>query len=359
MKKTPKYQKVAQELKQHILQNLSLNDRIPVEEDLEKQFGVSRITIRQAVALLISEGWLNRQQGRGTFVARDIGDADSDRAIKRITLITRFTASTGLQVPYFNHILEGVIKECETQKIDLNILLFDHREKDLIYRIKKSESDALIIMNEAHIPELENLNIPTVGLCHFSDKIHFDYINNDDEAGSLIGIKYLLDLGVKDIAILTDTSNPAGLQHRLEGVYNAELLYGISINRNRIISIPFSPNQNSVDYGFTCMQTFLKKNKKLPQAIFALSDQFAMGALSALQQNGIACPDDILLLGYENIELSKYTSPPLSTIAVNMDLIGKTGVRRIIQRKNNPGLPFSRMNLPNSLLIRETTEKKS
>ncbi|MDL1163578.1 substrate-binding domain-containing protein, partial [Yersinia pestis] len=99
----------------------------------------------------------------------------------------------------------------------------------------------------------------------------------------------------------------------------------------------------------------LCKTKNSPTAFFAGSDLMAMAALNGLYNNGISVPNEVAVIGLSNIEVSKYSNPPLSTIDVPTKEIGMVAVDNLIDRMNGNHLLPKKVILPTRLVVRSST----
>ena len=102
------------------------------------------------------------------------------------------------------------------------------------------------------------------------------------------------------------------------------------------------------------MMCSLIETEKLPSAVFAASDPIAMGALKALQEHGISVPEEISIIGFDDISISGFTSPPLTTVhapAYHMGKYGASLIHHIIRNQTGPAMKIL---LPCSLTLRES-----
>lgn len=115
----------------------------------------------------------------------------------------------------------------------------------------------------------------------------------------------------------------------------------------------------SIESGFTMMNELIQKNM-VPSALFAASDPIAIGALRALSQNGIRVPEDISIIGFDNIETANYTSPPLTTIFAPTFDMGYMGARMLFDAfKRNENIAPIRIQMPCFLIERESCKKRN
>jgi LacI family transcriptional regulator len=96
-----------------------------------------------------------------------------------------------------------------------------------------------------------------------------------------------------------------------------------------------------------------------PTAIFACNDLMAIGAVRAITEAGMRVPEDISLVGFDNIELVSYTNPPLTTVAQPIQETGQMAVNFLVERIREPSLNFRRVILPTSLIVRNSSQEKT
>lgn len=114
----------------------------------------------------------------------------------------------------------------------------------------------------------------------------------------------------------------------------------------------------SIESGFTMMNELIQ-NKKVPTAIFAASDPIAIGALRALTQNGYQVPQDVSIIGFDNIDTANYTSPPLTTIFAPTFDMGYMGARMLFDSfRRNENISPIRVQMPCFLIERESCAKR-
>lgn len=136
----------------------------------------------------------------------------------------------------------------------------------------------------------------------------------------------------------------------MKGYLKAHKVNQIPVNKNYIVKSKFSPN---VGYYMT-----IELLEKFPEvtAIFAYNDVIAIGAYMAINQKGLKIPDDISIIGYDDIEMASIISPRLTTVAQPFYDMGKTAAELIIKRiKEDTSSTPQVILLPTKLIIREST----
>ena len=126
---------------------------------------------------------------------------------------------------------------------------------------------------------------------------------------------------------------------------------GVPVNENFVLRGDFHAPS-----GYSAALKLLQQVPR-PTAIFVCNDMMAIGALRAAAELGLAIPEQVAVVGFDNIELASYTSPPLSTVAQPTQEIGQLSIKLILERINNPTLPPRQNILPTRLVIRESSKR--
>ncbi len=168
--------------------------------------------------------------------------------------------------------------------------------------------------------ELEDLPLVVAYALAKDDRIPSVII--DDEKGGYDVTKYLLSLGHKNVVLLAGVHENLHTQKRLAGYQKALYEYKILYDPSKV----FYGNwvrQSGYDGARTLMQFD-------PDAIFCMNDFMAAGAIDYLREKGISVPEDISIIGFDDVELSAYTSPALTTNRINHDSIGRLAAQKMI-----------------------------
>lgn len=137
----------------------------------------------------------------------------------------------------------------------------------------------------------------------------------DDKLGGYLATRHLLDLGHRRIGVIAGPSYASSARGRVEGCGEALREAGIALDPAYVI-----PSTFGIDSGSEAVQTLMQLEKR-PTAIFAVNDNTAIGALSALARLGLSAPDDVSLVGYNDIPIVSYLPTPLTTLRVPFDQI--------------------------------------
>lgn len=167
----------------------------------------------------------------------------------------------------------------------------------------------------------------------------------DDEVGGYLAVRHLIDLGHRDIAVVTGPDFTSSGKARLAGARRAMEEAGINAPDKWLIAAGYG-----IENGYTTGETLLGASHR-PTAIFAANDNIAMGVMAAAHHNGITIPDDLALVGYNDTPLSARLPTPLSSVHVPLDQIAATAIDLIV----NPGTePLIRRSMP-TLIPRQSS----
>ena len=167
----------------------------------------------------------------------------------------------------------------------------------------------------------------------------------DDEVGGYLAVRHLIDLGHRDIAVVTGPAFTSTGTARLAGARRAMEEAGINPPDKWLIAAGYG-----IENGYTAGETLLAADRR-PTAIFAANDNIAMGVMAAAHRGGITIPDDLALVGYNDTPLSARLPTPLSSVRVPLDQIAATAIDLII----NPGTePLIRRSMP-TLIPRQSS----
>ncbi len=258
---------------------------------------------------------------------------------------------------YFSEVLRSL--EAEASSAGYNVLL-RHTEPE-------SEDQALAVQNWINqnvdgfifnspmiTPEFQEqvnkLNCPCVLLHIKNPDCKCDVIRVNDEEISKTAVQYLIDLGHQRIACI------AGITYEFHTASDRKQGYEKAL---QMVSIPvrneyFITTDYSIQEGYDSFIELMKLPER-PTAIFTYSDQLALGALRAAADLGLSVPQDVSIMGFDDIKMASFCTPRLTTLFQDKDITGKMAIRQILKHIQNPELPPEIIEVPSRLIIREST----
>lgn len=254
--------------------------------------------------------------------------------------------------PFFSTIMQSM----EQHKPDYVDLFFlstsgDHLEQNIKHLVERG-MDGLVIARLIDQPEsmndyLERHNVPYVVLDQSEDNGYTDIIRTDEQTGGALAAKHLISLNHQQIAIVEPYEMMSNMQARVKGFEDYCRLHDIEIPLKIKTELSPSGGKQIVNQIIDSQVT----------AVFAINDEMAIGIIRGLRECGKAVPEDISIVGYDNISFSQYMTPALTTVAQPISLIGETALRLIVRKITNTAQGVEHIELPNELVVRETTKQ--
>jgi len=231
------------------------------------------------------------------------------------------------------------------------------KQSNYINTLIAKQVDGVIFMaTGGEMDDLQSLlrnKIPVVVADRYVPLEFADVVLLDNETAGYEATKYLLDLGHECIGCITGPNHLSPSMKRVEGYKRALEERHIAYKPELIRAGNFR-----FDSGMSEMTELLKSTCR-PSAVFVLNDMMAIGAIAAIRKAGLAIPDDISVIGFDDIELAAITTPSLTTIAQPFDEIAEQIIHLLIEKiQGNRTDGHKRISLKAELIVRESTSVK-
>ncbi|ADL08508.1 LacI family DNA-binding transcriptional regulator [Thermosediminibacter oceani] len=331
---------------------------MPTIEDIARLANVSIATVSRVFNNKPDVSEKTRE--RVLKIARELGYEPSMPAR---SLIKGKTRTVGLIVPdisnpYYSEIVRGIEDTCHSLRYNVILCNADNkREKEFEYIdiLKNRWVDGVIFhcdyFSEEHYEAFSRKKIPVV-LAGRATVYDVPYVTIDNFKAAFDAVNYLISLGHERIGIihgpLDGMKETIDSVDRLMGYKKALSEAGLKIYNELIAEGDFKAKG-----GYEAARKILEAGVK-PTAIFAVSDIMAIGALNAVFDFGLKCPDDVSVVGFDNIDLSEMTRPPLTTVAQPMYNIGAVAAEILINLINGESVERKQIILEHKLVIRSS-----
>ncbi|HEX2909521.1 MAG TPA: GntR family transcriptional regulator [Chloroflexia bacterium] len=328
---------------------------LPSEIELAREHQISRNTVRQAMSVLVQEGLLERVRGRGTFV-REVTKLKtfSSASEKRIGVVLMYVADQ-LNM----ELLKGIEQAAKSRGYQVS---FAFSEEDAsqqtrnIERLCQDRVAGLIIFplsNEADnaaIARLQETKIPLILIDRYLSNRVTDYVVVDNFGGGYRATQHLLILGHTRIGFVGGNYfQTSSVQDRWQGYRAALLDYNLPYDQNLVSTFPAS-TENEDGEAYLAYLSRLDR----PGAVFISTDMQVPAFYKAARQCGLRIPEDLAVVGFDDLSFASYLMPPLTTVAQPRVEMGFRAAHLLITKIENDSEPLSQVVLPTNLVIRES-----
>jgi DNA-binding LacI/PurR family transcriptional regulator len=339
--------------------SLPAGARLPTELELAAEHQISRGTVRQAMSALVNEGLLERVRGRGTFVRPllPIASPVPRAAERRIGLVLAHSSGSQLDLD----ILIGVEHAAKSRGYQVSFAYAEESLEELdrdITRLRADKIAGMIIFPVSDATYDESIwrlaadRVPFVLVDRYFPDLDSDYVVADNLGGGYRATEHLLILGHRRVGFVYSSKGTlltTSVRDRWQGYRRALLEYGQHYDEQLVFQWPDRSNADSVG---TSDQLLLREGR--PTAIFAVSDSVALELLQAAQRVGLRVPEDLALVGFDDLSFAAHLSPPLTTVAQPRMDLGLRAGHLLINRIEGQGNLPRHIELPTSLIVRES-----
>lgn len=326
-------------------------------EDIAQMSGVSRSTVSRVING--DPGVSDRTRKKVLDLIQNIGFqpnlAARGLAAGR-TRVIGLVIPTGLTAifsdPYFPLVIQGVSAACNAREYSVMLWLAEpeYERRTISQVLYNGLIDGVIVssmlMDDPLIERLLESQRPfiTIGR-HPSDNRH-NFVDADNRSGAYQGVSYILHTGRRRVAMITGPSNTIAGRDRLQGYQDALRGRGLELQPELVVEGEFSDIS-----GYLAMKRLLAQR---PDAVFVASDAMAIAAMRAIQEEGLGIPDDIAVVGFDDIPNAATSTPPLTTVRQPIQKTGSVAAEMLIERIENPETQPCRIILPTELVIRSS-----
>ncbi|MBU4200663.1 MAG: GntR family transcriptional regulator [Verrucomicrobia bacterium] len=327
---------------------LPVDVRIPSENELSRKYKISRMSARQAITNLVARNLLYRIAGKGTFVA----DWKDSTQSSIIGLVLNNVAN-----PFFAQLTKTIQKKAAESGYDVicyanNHLLEESRAIDML--INRGIAGVVLVPSqdsgeENLVGKLDNKKIPFVYLNRILKKPEADFVISNNADGAKQAMEYLFSLGHTRIGFVAAFPYTSAVSERIDG-YNS-FMKKRNLSERPAVQISSCLNDKG---GYDAGNTILSSPRR-PTAIFCANDITAVGVMKAARELRINVPEELSIVGYDDIELAGHLSPPLTTISQQLEQMAESAIDILMTkiRGKHTG-EITKMVLHPKLVVRES-----
>ena len=356
-----RYAEIAGKLRKGIMSGAYADD-FPSERSLMEKFDVSHSTIRRAFSELEKEGLLSREHGRGTFVNKP-GRVGNKRTMALAFIVPERTMRKKDDLsgrgkswtkrnddalgPFYINVFCGAM--LEAQRHGYNLIL-DTRPENIFpmsgMKTRKADAILAVVPDEHELFKKISEFIPVIMVGHDFPGENFPAVFFDDLEGAFNAVGHLIKSGHRRIACWNEQGGNFSFYQRLCGYRKALETSGIKLDNKLELS---ALDENILQK--------LLGSANPPSAIFCQNDDTALRLLHMCHRIGCRVPDDLSVVGFDNLDYTDISHPPLTTVDVPKEEIGRLAVRKAVSYINGELKPEQfREKIPMQLIVRESTK---
>lgn len=323
--------------------------------DVAKAAGVSRQTVSRAMNGKAEISPATKE--RVMQAVRELG-YQPNRVAQ--SMVTRRTFTVGLVFPdilnpFFPEVARGVQDTAREQRYNVFLCNTDDNPKieaEVLQSLTAQPVDGIIILgsclSDKDLLDFANSYKPIVITNRIIDHPNISRIIVDNVTGGSLAASHLIEQGHTSLGIITNHNIDLATTRRMQGFRTTVEGHELELPAAHI-----AINAPVIEGGYAAAMELIGKSPHLT-SIFAYNDLMALGALRACHDMGLSVPDDIALIGFDDIHLTSISSPSLTTVRVDKYALGMAAMNRLLAMMAQPETQFSDENLPMSLVRRES-----
>lgn len=330
--------------------------------DVAEAAGVSRTTVSFVLNNIANSNIAEATRQRVLQVARELDYAPNTQALNLVTgrtmmiaLVVRKTTHQLAGDAFLASVIEGAMQAIEPHGYHLMIHAAQANRANSTYRqlVRTRKVDGLLIsspmVRDPEVRLLHDEGTPIV-LQGASDADDIATVDVDNERGAYEAVRHLIELGHRRIGHISNAPFAyAASQQRAAGYRKALAEAKIAFDATLVQQGDFTDES-----GYAPMEALLDLDAP-PTAVFIGSDTVALGALDAARQRGVCVPDDLSVIGFDNLPVGKYVQPPLTTVHLPALELGRQAGNLVLSLIRGEHLPHLKVSLPTRLIVRGST----
>ena len=291
--------------------------------------------------------------------AQDLGYYEENHIRKVKFVMFKRDGSVVEDSPFFIQLISGAEQECRACGMEMQLCNLDKRDpgyKEQAKWIMNDKASAVVLlgteMMDSDIDLIRGMTCPFIVIDYWKEDMSFDamLINNADSAR--MATEYLIANGHKEIGYLQGKFRIKPFRSRSAGYQTALQKAGIHLNKDYIVTM-----STTIDGAYEDMKRNLMGKPKLPTAFLADNDMIALGAMKAMAEVGVRIPEDVSIVGFDDLTFSSISYPPLTTLRVPKQEMGRAVVRRLRDMiKDNDGIKM-KMQMCTQFIERKSVRK--
>ncbi|HSI58617.1 MAG TPA: LacI family DNA-binding transcriptional regulator [Ideonella sp.] len=290
-------------------------------------------------------------------LADDMGYETNRVARKLVTGESRVIGvlASGLDTPFVAALVTAIARAAAAAGNDVLIdavIDYERRPAGGVLQLLQQFTDGVIAVlpyEHGYVQTLSRARIPVMTIDHPRAHGEFPSVAADSYGGARAAMAHLAELGHRRVAFIAGAQELESAHERRRAYDDAVAVLGLVRDDALVLEGDYT-----LDCGRLAGQR-IARMKKRPSAVFAANDLSAFGAMAALQQHGLRIPEDISVVGFDDLPAAAQWHPALTTVRQPVDELGRAAVNTLLALISGLGVAAARVNLPTELVVREST----
>lgn len=329
-------------------------DFLPSEREIGESYHVDRTTVRRALTLLASDGIICKKPGAGSEVTlQNLTETSADR--ETVNSIAFFLPKSTRKMhrisqPFYAALFYRLEEECRTHHYALVYSVLD-KDDDFAAILDAGRYAGVVFLSNvarAFIDQAVALRIPSVLINDYDPGVVS--IHTDNLYGMMLACDHLIGLGHQQFGFIAGAPDHLSSRERLLACICSLGKAGLCLQDQYMEDTRWEPGE-----GYEAARKLLARNPR-PTAIVAFNDSHAVECMQAVAEMGLRIPEDVSVMGFDDLGAAQFTFPPLSTVHQHIRPLARTAMQSLLSQITAPGDHGNiRLTTPCSLVLRDTT----
>jgi LacI family transcriptional regulator len=328
-------------------------------KNIADRLGISETTVSRALSGQASKYRISQETEKEVLDLAEELHFSPNQLARSLRL--QKTHTIGLMIPdisnpFFANIARNIEKEA--RKLGYSVILADTEETESIEieslrLLRGRKVDGMVIspvgQHSSHLEKLFAVGMPMVLIDRYFPDSPLPYVASDNFSGAHQAVSHLIQNGHVRIACIQGLENTLPNVERLRGYHQAHADSGLPVNETLIVGDSFG-YQN----GYIEMKLLLRYNPR-PTAVFAVSNLISLGALHAIDEEGLRVPEDVSIISFDDQPYSALLATPMTTVAQQNEQIGPLAVKMLFNQIESKTVPEQKgILIPTRLIVRKS-----
>lgn len=289
------------------------------------------------------------------YVPNELGRSMRSGRTNTLGIVIQQTTEHVFSHPYFTESIGGITEVATAAGYPVLLSVSSHEESEDAYLrlLDSRRADGVILLAiplaDISAQRIVAAGMPVVLLGEWIHETPICSISIDDRAGAIQAVDHLIAQGRQRIAHISGKRGHSSALHREEGYRAALTRAGQAVDHSLI-----SQGDFSLESGRRAMESLLRRSQR-PDAVFAASDEMAFGALQVLHEQGVGVPDEIAVVGFDDVTMAQLTRPPLTSVHHPMREMARSAARLLIEQIDGKRVTDTPLVFPTHLVVRASS----